>query len=182
MAHDGPEPHSHAPIEHQHHAHAGQHPPTSVGVYVVTCSDTRTPATDEGGALVRELALGAGHTVLGADLVKDDVAAITIALDHALSHGARAIFFTGGTGVARRDVTLEAIEPRFDKRLDGFGELFRALSFQRIGPAAFASRAAAGVVQGALVFALPGAPKAIMLAMEQLILPELGHLVRELVK
>jgi molybdenum cofactor biosynthesis protein B len=178
-SHDGHSHDGHSHDGHDGHSHDAQ---TSVGVYVITCSDTRTAATDEGGQLVRSLAQAAGHSLIGADLVKDDLHAITQALDHALAHGARAIIFTGGTGIARRDVTLEALEPRFDKRLDGFGELFRALSFNQVGAAAFASRAAAGVVQGALVFALPGAPRAVRLAMDKLILPQLGHLVRELVK
>jgi molybdenum cofactor biosynthesis protein B len=183
MGHDAPDGQHHHHHHHDeesraHHEHDG----VSVGVYVVTCSDTRTVATDDGGALVRALALQAGHTVVGSDIVKDDVAQIDRALEHALAHGARAIVFTGGTGIARRDVTLEALERRYEKRLDGFGELFRSLSYEQVGPAAFASRASAGVVRGALVFALPGAPRAVQLAMEKLILPGLGHLVRELVK
>lgn len=182
MAHEGHDHHHESHEPHHSHSHPDALPETTVAVWVVTCSDTRQAHDDEGGALARSLAAGAGHTVLGHDLVKDDAVAIGAALDHALAHGARAIVFTGGTGIARRDVTLEALEPRFEKRLDGFGELFRSLSFAQVGSAALASRAAAGVVQGALVFALPGAPKAVRLAMERLILPELGHLVRELLK
>jgi molybdenum cofactor biosynthesis protein B len=181
MAHDGPDHHHHESADHAPDDHRAA-TPTSVSAYVVTCSDTRSAATDAGGALVKKLLENAGHLVLGHDLVKDEAAAITGALEHALAHGARAVIFTGGTGISRRDVTIEALEPAFDKRLDGFGELFRALSFAQVGSAAMASRASAGVAKGALVFALPGAPAAVGLAMEKLILPELGHLMRELVK
>ncbi len=178
MAHDGHDHHDHS----DHHHHHDDGPQVQVGAWVVTCSDTRDAKSDQGGPLVRELLEAQGHTVLGAELVPDDTHAITHALDHALEHGARAIIFTGGTGIARRDVTLEALEPRFEKRLDGFGELFRMMSYELIGPAAMASRASAGVVKGALVFALPGNPDAVRLAMSALVLPQLGHLVRELVK
>lgn len=180
MAHDGHDHHDHH--DHPHHHHHDDAPQVQVGAWVVTCSDTRNATTDLGGPLVKRLLEEAGHTVLGAELVADDAHAIDHALEHALSHGARAIIFTGGTGIARRDVTLEALEPRFEKRLDGFGELFRMISYELIGPAAMASRASAGVVKGAVVFAIPGNPDAVKLALSALILPQLGHLVRELVK
>jgi molybdenum cofactor biosynthesis protein B len=178
MAHEGPDHHHH---EHEHEHHHG-HAETAVGCWVVTCSDTRTPATDESGAMAKRLIGGAGHTLLGADVVKDDAAAITQALEHALAHGARCVIFTGGTGVGRRDVTVETLQAKFEKQLDGFGELFRTLSFQQVGSAAWLSRATAGVVQGALVFALPGSSQAVELAVSKLILPELGHAVREMLR
>ena len=114
--------------------------------------------------------------------MKDDAGEIRAALDEALASGARVVIFTGGTGLARRDVTIETLAPMFEKSITGFGELFRVLSFQQVGSAAMLSRAAAGVMKGAIVFALPGSPKAVRLAMEQLVLPELGHLVREVLR
>lgn len=183
MAHDGPDHHHHHDDEPHHVRHQGhEHAPSAVASWVVTCSDTRTEVTDEGGPLAKRLLTEAGHTLLGSELVKDDAAAIGHALEHALAHGARCVIFTGGTGVGRRDVTVEALESKFDKRLEGFGELFRALSFQQVGSAAWLSRATAGVVQGALVFALPGSPKAVELALTKVILPELGHAVREMLR
>ena len=176
MAHDGPDHHHH---HDDHHHDAAQ---SAVGCWVVTCSDTRTASSDEGGPLASRLLKDAGHTVLGAVLVKDEAPEIAQALEHALAHGARCVIFTGGTGMGRRDVTAETLEAKFEKRLDGFGELFRALSFQQVGSAAWLSRATAGVVHGALVFALPGSPKAVELALTKLILPELEHAVREILR
>lgn len=184
MAHDGPDHHHHPHSsraeskDHHHHGHAE----SAVACWVVTCSDTRTATTDEGGPLVKKLLMGAGHTLLGTELVKDDAAAIIHALEHAQAHGARCVIFTGGTGVGRRDVTAETLEAKFEKRLDGFGELFRSLSFQQVGSAAWLSRATAGVACGALVFVLPGSPRAVELALTRLILPELEHAVREMLR
>ena len=182
MAHDGLDhhhPHS-SPAESREHHHG--HAQTAVACWVVTCSDTRTATTDEGGPLARKLLIGAGHTMLGSELVKDDASAIIHALEHALAHGARCVIFTGGTGVGRRDVTAETLEAKFEKRLEGFGELFRSLSFQKVGSAAWLSRATARVIQGAMVFALPGSPRAVELALTRLILPELSHAVREMLR
>lgn len=188
MAHEGHD-HPHHPHHHHHHPHheGGHghhhgHAEQAVACWVVTVSDTRDAQTDEGGPTARRLLADAGHTLAGADLVKDDVTAIGAALDHALEHGARCVIFTGGTGLSRRDVTLEALAPRFEKRVEGFGELFRSLSFEQVGPRAMLSRAAAGVVQGALVFAVPGSPRAVELAVRKLILPDLEHAVRELLR
>lgn len=182
MAHEGHDHHEHHQHDHHEHDHHHGHAATAVATWVVTCSDTRTSNTDEGGALAKKLVIDAGHSLIGSELVKDEAAAIMHALEHALEHGARCVIFTGGTGITRRDVTVETLEPRFEKRLDGFGELFRMLSFQQVGSAAWLSRASAGVVQGALIFALPGSPKAVALALEKLVLPELGHAVRELLR
>lgn len=177
MPHDGHDhSHPHAPTVHEHKQHA----PTSVAAFVVTCSDTRDEKRDAGGRLAKSLLEGAGHTVVGTRLVKDDAQEIGKALDEALAAGARAVVFTGGTGLSRRDVTVEALTPRFEKTIPGFGELFRVVSHQEVGPAALLSRAVAGTVQGAVVFALPGSPNGVRTALEKLILPELGHLVREL--
>lgn len=159
--------------EKEHKAHAPRH----VSVAVVTVSDSRTLTTDEGGALVVALAEKAGHRVAHRALVRDEVADVRHALRDALRAGAEAIVFTGGTGIAPRDITVEAVAPRFVKHVPGFGEIFRTLSFQSMGSAAMASRAEAGVIGGAIVFLLPGSPDACRLAMERLILPELPHLV-----
>jgi molybdopterin adenylyltransferase len=183
MAHDGHDHHHHD--DHHHHRHGDHHhghAQSAVGCWVITCSDSRTAQTDEGGPTAKKALIAAGHTLLGSELVKDEPEAIRHALEHALEHGARCVIFTGGTGVGRRDVTVETLEAKFDKRLDGFGELFRTLSFQQVGSSAWLSRATAGVVHGALVFALPGSPKAVTLAVEKLILPELGHAVREMLR
>ena len=165
----------HAPHA-QHRAAA----PVSVAAAVVTCSDSRTVETDQTGASLRAALEGAGHAVVLHRVVRDDVAEIRTALEAALAAGARAVVVNGGTGVSPRDVAVEALRPLFDKELPGFGELFRALSFEQVGPAAWLSRATAGTCRGAVVFALPGSPRAVGLAMARLILPELGHVVREL--
>ena len=179
MAHDGPDHHHH---HHSSRAVSQDHAESAVACWVVTCSDTRTPTTDAGGPMAKRLLISAGHSMLGSELIKDDAAEIIHALEHALAHGARCVIFTGGTGVGRRDVTVETLEPKFEKRLDGFGELFRSLSFQQVGSAAWLSRASAGVIQGALVFALPGSPQAVELALTKLILPQLDHAVREMLR
>ena len=117
--------------------------------------------------------------MLGASVARDEPQEIRQALAQAKDSGVRAVVLTGGTGLSARDVTVETVRPLLSKTIDGFGELFRALSFQQIGPAAMASRAVAGVWDGVVVFALPGSPAAVSLALERLIVPELGHLVRE---
>jgi molybdenum cofactor biosynthesis protein B len=150
---------------------------------VVTVSDTRTPATDSGGDLLVELLTGAGHTVVSREIVRDDVGAIRAAAERALAlESCACALFTGGTGTSPRDVTPEALRPLLERELPGFGELFRMLSFQEIGPAALLSRAFAGARAGKIVFGLPGSPAAIRLALERLALPELGHLVGEATK
>jgi molybdenum cofactor biosynthesis protein B len=112
--------------------------------------------------------------------VRDEPEQIRAAVEQGLAGGARAVLVTGGTGITRRDQTVEAVRPLLEKEIPGFGELFRMLSFQEIGSAAWLSRALAGTVRGALVFVLPGSPNAVRLALDRLILPELGHAVREL--
>lgn len=157
--------------------------PRSVPSIVITVSDTRTLAEDSGGALLVALLEGAGHPVVGRALVPDEIDAIQHALDEAVMRDdVGAVFLTGGTGIAARDVTPEALLPVLDRVIPGFGELFRSLSYQEIGAAALLSRALAGTVRGRLVAALPGSRAAIRLAMEQLLLPELGHLAGEAAK
>jgi molybdenum cofactor biosynthesis protein B len=153
-----------------------------VRVFVVTASDPRSAAEDESGAFLRDAAAGAGHAVVGYRLVKDEAPELRSALDEAARAGAEAILVNGGTGIAARDRTYETVAAVLDKRLDGFGELFRMLSYAEIGSAAMLSRAVAGVVGGRVVFSLPGSTAAVRLAWEKLIAPELGHLVRELRK
>lgn len=188
--------HPHHPHDHDHdhrHDHAHDHghavpeghratAPAQVAVYAITCSDTRSEKSDESGRILREALEHAGHTLVGHAVVKDEAAALQQAIAQALAQGARAVLITGGTGIARRDVTHEVVSGLLEKRLDGFGELFRMLSFAEIGPAAMLSRAVAGTHQGALLFALPGSPGAVKLALQRLILPELGHAVRELMR
>jgi molybdenum cofactor biosynthesis protein B len=162
--------------------HKAAAPPASkIRLALLTASDSRSLATNEGGRLLRRLVEEAGFSVVEEALLVEDpptlrerVAAL------ARPAVADAVLVTGGTGVAPRDRTPEAIEPLFQQRLPGFGELFRMLSFQEIGPAAMLSRAQAGVVGGVLVFLLPGSPAAIELAIRMLIAPELGHLVGQL--
>jgi len=150
-----------------------------VRVLTVTVSDTRTEADDEGGERLRRLLAEAGYSVVGHRITRDEPATLRALLDEVHQGDlADAVITTGGTGIAPRDSTLEALEPLFEKRLDGFGELFRALSFQEIGPRALLSRAAAGVVRGRFVAALPGSPGAVTLAVTQLLAPTLEHAVR----
>lgn len=154
---------------------------TSIVCAVITVSDTRTIATDRSGAVIQQLLQAAGHQVGTYKLVKDEPAQIRMQLEQ-LSHqpDLDALIFHGGTGIAPRDTTYDAIASCLEKTLPGFGELFRWLSYQEIGSRAIASRALAGVFQQKLIFSLPGSTNAVTLAMEKLILPELSHLVSQL--
>jgi len=157
--------------------------PASVGVAVITVSDTRGEAEDASGALARELIAKAGHEVRDYRILPDEPALVAAAVrELAVRPGIRAIVLNGGTGIARRDRTYEAVTSLLERRLDGFGELFRSLSYREIGPAAMLSRAVGGVVGPVAVFALPGSTAAVRLGLEELILPELGHLIAELDK
>ena len=164
--------------QHEHHAAA----PRTVTVAVVTLSDSRSPADDRTGDTIVALLEAAGHSVAGRELVREDPPAIRAALEAALVGPAQAVILNGGTGIAPRDSTPEIVAPLLECELPGFGELFRQLSFREIGAAAMRSRALAGVARGKLLFALPGSMAACRLALERLILPELGHLVGELRK
>jgi len=171
--------HARGPAHSSAHAHRHAAPRALAGV-VITVSDTRTPETDTGGALLAELLEGAGHRVLARTIVPDDVDAICNEVATALARDdVHVVLLTGGTGIAPRDVTPEALLPMLDRVLPGFGELFRSLSYQEIGSAALLSRAVAGVARGRIVAALPGSRAAIRLAMEKLLLPELPHLAAE---
>ena len=146
---------------------------------MVTISDTRTEATDSSGAAIVELLTAAGHEITRRKLVKDDPTAVRNAVLSGRT-AADVIITTGGTGITARDNTYETIASLLDRRLDGFGELFRMLSYTDIGAAAMLSRATAGSIGTTAVFALPGSENAVRLAMTKLILPEIGHVVREL--
>jgi molybdopterin adenylyltransferase len=154
--------------------------PTSAACYVLTVSDTKAPDTDTSGALIRELLTAAGHRVTGSAIVRDEPAEVTRLVRTACADLAvDVVILTGGTGITSRDSTFEAIEALLDKRLSGFGELFRMLSFEEIGPAAMLSRAQMGIHARHIVVSLPGSPNACRLALERLLIPELGHLLRE---
>lgn len=157
--------------------------PRFVSCYVVTVSDTRTEATDTSGHAIIELLTSAGHIVAGHSLVRDEPADVErMLLDQLANADVHVIITTGGTGITSRDSTYEAIDRLLDKRLDGFGELFRMLSFNEIGPAAMMSRATAGVARGKVIVALPGSEDAVRLAMTELLIPELGHLVQQVTR
>ena len=156
----------------QHHAHDAP----AIACGILTVSDTRTEVDDTSGQRIRALLEAAGHRVAYYRIVKDEPAQIT-ALVHGAPDAVDVLICNGGTGVARRDTTYEAITRLLDKEISGFGELFRMLSWEQVGAAAMLSRATAGIAGRRVVFSLPGSTKAVELAMTQLILPQLGHLV-----
>jgi len=167
-------PHASTPDEHKATA------PTSVGCFVLTVSDTKTPETDTSGKLIRDLLAGGGHAVVGSAVVRDEPADVTRVVREACADArVTVVILTGGTGITSRDSTFEAVSTLLDKTLPGFGELFRVLSYQDVGPAAMLSRAQMGIHARRIVVSLPGSPNACRLALEKLLLPELGHLVRE---
>ncbi len=150
---------------------------------VLTVSDTRTEQTDGSGSLIRRLLVEHGHEVVDYRIVPDEPTQITEAFRSWTTEGdVQAIISNGGTGIARRDTTFDVVSALLEKRLDGFGELFRMLSYAEIGAAAMMSRAVGGTLHGRAVFVLPGSSNAVALAMERLILPELPHVVHELSK
>jgi len=152
---------------------------TNVRCAVITISDTRAHETDVSGRAIVELLEGAGHVVAKRQILRDEPADVR---DAVLANvgGVDAIITTGGTGITSRDSTYEAVASIFEKHLDGFGELFRMLSYEEIGSAAMMTRATAGIARGTAIFLLPGSEHAVRLGMTKLILPELGHVVREL--
>ncbi len=154
--------------------------PKSVGCFVLTVSDTKNPETDTSGAVIRELLTAAGHRVAGSAIVRDEPAEVArLVRDACARDDVQTVILTGGTGITSRDSTYEAVEALLDKRLPGFGELFRMLSFQEIGAAAMLSRAQMGIHARRVVVSLPGSPNACRLALDKLLIPELGHLLRE---
>ncbi|MBH0191629.1 MAG: molybdenum cofactor biosynthesis protein MoaB [Nitrospira sp.] len=157
--------------------------PGSIGCAIITCSDTRTPETDISGQLIRKLLEEQGHRVIEYQVVKDEPYQIQLRVAlGTINPAVHAIIVNGGTGIARRDSTFEAVNAMLEKRLEGFGQLFRVLSYQEIGSAAIMTRATAGTISGRVVFSIPGSEHAVRLAMEKLILPELGHMIQQLTK
>jgi molybdopterin adenylyltransferase len=148
------------------------------GVFVITVSDTRTEDNDTSGSLIMEKLAAAGHTVTGFKIVPDEPDIIRLLLQD-LPSGTQAVIINGGTGISKRDNTLEAVEAMLDKKLPGFGEIFRALSYAEIGASAMMSRATAGIMRGIAVMSVPGSTGAVKLAMEKLIIPEIAHFVWE---
>jgi molybdenum cofactor biosynthesis protein B len=143
----------------------------------VTVSDTRTPSTDVSGALIKEKLEARGHQVVSCEILPDEPLHVRDRVRDLAASGMDAVLLNGGTGIAPRDTTFEAIAGILDRRLDGFGELFRSLSYSEIGAAAMLSRALAGTLNSTVVFSMPGSPAACELAMDRLVLPELGHVV-----
>ena len=157
--------------------------PESVRIAVLTISDTRTPETDTGGDVVEETMRGAGHEIVARQIVRDDAPSIRNTLVDLLARpDVDAVVTTGGTGISGRDTTYEVAERMIEKRLDGFGELFRMLSYGEIGAAALLSRAVAGAVGSKLIACLPGSRNAVRLGTEKLLVPEIAHIVFELRK
>jgi molybdenum cofactor biosynthesis protein B len=164
-----------APSEHRAYA------PKSVRCVVFTVSDSRTPETDTAGDLIEEGLRSAGHPILERRIVRDEPASVAASVLGAIERSdVDAAILTGGTGISPRDVTPDTVEPLLEKVLPGFGELFRSLSYEEVGAAAFLSRALAGTAAGTVVFVVPGSRAAVRLAMDRLILPELAHLVGQL--
>jgi molybdenum cofactor biosynthesis protein B len=164
-------------VSHVEHRKEG---PASVRCFVLTVSDTRTDATDTGGRAIMDMLTSEGHVVTAKRIVKDDPTTIRSEVQRQLaSADVQVIITTGGTGITARDGTYETIDALLQKRLHGFGELFRMLSYQEIGAAAMLTRACAGTSCGKVIVSLPGSEHAVRLAMTRLILPEIGHLVRE---
>lgn len=163
-----------------HRAAAGQ---GQVTVGLVTVSDSRTPETDDNGQYLRQTFENLGHRVGGYAIIKDEPDQVARVLDEMVAvPGMQIVIFNGGTGIAPRDTTYDVIARKLEKTLPGFGEIFRMLSYQQVGAAAMLSRATAGVYRGKLVISTPGSPKAVRLAVESLILPELNHLAWEIAR
>lgn len=165
------------------HLEHKSHGPASVACFVLTVSDTRTAETDTSGRAIRALLEGAGHTVSGHAIVRDEPGDVRARiLEQMDDPRTQVVITTGGTGITSRDGTYEAVASMLEKRLDGFGELFRMLSFGEIGPSAMMSRATAGTAHGKVIFVLPGSENAVTLAMTRLIVPELAHVVQQVSK
>lgn len=157
--------------------------PEQVRVAVLTISDTRTQDTDTGGDTVEELMRDAGHEIVERDIVRDEASSIRTRLVNLLARpDVDAVVTTGGTGISARDTTYEVVDRMLEKKLDGFGEIFRMLSYEEIGAAAVLSRAVAGAVGTKFIACLPGSRNAVRLAVERLLVPEISHVVFELRK
>jgi len=162
---------------HDHHADHHNHDHDTVGVAVLTVSSSRTLEADPSGDRIVDAFDAAGHETVARELVDDDREQVREAVDRLVAHETvDAVVTTGGTGVTPDDITPDAIEPRFEKRLPGFGELFRRLSYEEVGARTVGSRATAGIVDGTLVCCLPGSTNAVTLGVESVLLPAIGHL------
>ena len=154
-----------------------------VHVAIVTVSDTRTKINDSGGDLIENRVTGGGHLVVFRTIVKDEPDQIGTLLDTIVGDtDARLILFTGGTGIAPRDTTYDALARKLEKTMPGFGEIFRMLSYSEVGAAAMLSRAIAGTYRGRVVMSMPGSPNAVQVAMDKLIMPEIQHLAWEVAR
>ncbi len=152
----------------------------SISFSVLTLSDTRTEAEDKSGSIIKESMLSAGHKLSSYIVIKEDPGIIGATLRHILEGNSDVVITNGGTGLTKRDGTIEVARKIFTKELEGFGELFRLLSFHQIGPSAMLSRATAGIANGKLLICLPGSSKGVRLALERIILPEVSHMVWEI--
>lgn len=169
--------------EHSSHIEHKARGPSSLGCGVITCSDTRTPETDKSGQIIQQLLRDQGHHITSYHVVKDEPAEVhRLVTDLAQQKETSVIIINGGTGISHRDTTFEAVDALLEKRLDGFGEIFRYLSYKDIGSAAMLSRSTAGLYKKKVIFSIPGSSGAVRLAMEALILPELPHIVGEINK
>ncbi len=166
----------------EHEQRASEEAPRQIACGIITISDTRTPETDTSGGAIRAALEAQGHEVRGYAVVKDEPAQIVALVQQYAESGCKVILTNGGTGIARRDSTFEAVDGLLEKRLPGFGEIFRMLSYDDIGPAAMLSRATAGLYRQSLIFCLPGSTGAVRLALEKLIIPQLDHLVWETIR
>jgi len=157
--------------------------PEHIRIAVLTISDTRTPENDTGGDVIQDLMQEAGHEITGRSIVKDEPSSIrTVLVDLLADTEVDAIVTTGGTGIAARDTTYEVVDRMIDKKIDGFGEIFRMLSYEEVGAAAVLSRAVAGAVGTKFIASLPGSRNGVRLAVEKLLVPEISHIVFELKK
>jgi len=171
----------HGEDSHEHHNRGSDdhhaHDTDGVAVAIVTVSSSRTLDDDPGGDTIESVCEDAGHDVVDRTLAADDTDAIADAVAGAMDGGADVVVTTGGTGLTADDVTVEAVAPLFDRAIPGFGELFRYLSYEDVGPMAMASRATAGVVDDRLVFCLPGSENAARMGSEKLLAPAVDHLL-----
>lgn len=168
-------------MTHEEHEAIAKEMFKSVRVSVITISDTRTESEDVSGRIIIETLRDAGHKIYKYTICKDDVIEIRKAVLEALK-GSDVIITNGGTGVSLRDVTPEAVEPLLDKKIEGFGEIFRKISYDEIGSSAVLSRAIAGIIGNKVIFCLPGSKNAVKLALEKLILPLIPHVLYEVRK
>jgi len=154
--------------------------PEKVSFAVISISDSRTPLNDESGSLITDTLKGKGHIITSYQMLENDARSIGLALEKLLKDNqTEVIITTGGTGIGRRDITVETVLPLLDKQLSGFGELFRLLSYDEIGSSSIMSRTLCGASGGKIIICLPGSPAAVRLALNKIIIPEIGHLVRE---